>query len=130
MMTTRDHRVGPATCRVRRCNAMPSSLHESVREVSSVHVPASEQGKGYATTLMHKVCRDADAAGIVLVLWPQPYGDDAAMSREQLCAWYEREFGFVVTQPEPLMMARQPGATPRLLRLNPVIEAMAKEIPQ
>ena len=63
----------------------------------------------------------------MLVLWPQPYGDDIAMSRDQLQAWYEREFGFAVVQPEPLMMARQPGGTPRLLRLNPVIEAMAKE---
>ena len=126
-MQTRDHQVGPATCRVRRCNAMPSSLHESVREVACLHVRASEQGKGYATTLMHKVCREADAAGVVLVLWPQPYGDDVAMSRDQLRAWYERGFGFALVQPEPMLMARLPGATPRMLVLNPVIQALAKE---
>ena len=127
MMQTRDHSTGPATCRVRRCTAMPSSLHESVREVACLHVPASEQGLGYATALMHNVCREADAAGIVLVLWPQPYGEDTAMDRDQLQHWYARRFGFAVVQPEPLMMAREPGATPRLLRLNPVVEAMARD---
>ena len=126
-MKTCDHRVGAATCRVRRCNAMLTSMHATVREVASLHVPHSEQGKGYATTLMHKICRDADAAAIVLVLWPQPYGDDIALSREQLQAWYERAFGFAVVQAEPLLMARLPGETSRRQALNLVIEAMVKE---
>lgn len=123
-METRDHKVGAATCRVRCTNAVPASMRHGIREVTSLQVPAAEQGKGYATTLMHSVCREADAANIVLVLWPQPFGDDVALSRGQLVDWYSRTFGFQVIQPDPVLMARMPGATPRLLRLNPTIEAI------
>ena len=72
---------------------------------------------------MHKVCREADAAGIVLLLWPAPYGD-AGMSMEQLAVWYASEFGFSVIQAEPMLMARLPDGTPRKLRLLPVVEAI------
>lgn len=123
-MKTRDHKVGAASCRVRRTNAVPATMREGIREVANLEVPASEQGKGCATTLMHSVCREADKDGIVLVLWPQPFGDNIAMSRGQLIDWYARTFGFQVIQPEPVLMARMPGATPRLLRLNPTIEAL------
>lgn len=118
-MESGQRRVGPASLRVRQTDAFPRHMRASLREVASLEVPASEQRKGYATTLMHKVCREADAAGIVLVLWPQPYGDNVSMSREQLADWYAREFGFQAIQPEPLLMARQPGATPRFLELKP-----------
>lgn len=123
-METRDYRVGPATCRVRRSNAVPMQMREGVRELCSLEVPAAEQGKGYATTLVHKVCREADEAGVVLILWPQPWGDNIAMSRNQLAEWYAREFGFQAIQPDPLLMARMPGATPRALGLLPVADAV------
>jgi N-acetylglutamate synthase-like GNAT family acetyltransferase len=123
-METKDHKVGAATCRVRRTNAVPATMREGIREVACLQVPASEQGKGYATSLMHSVCREADAAGIVLVLWPQPFGDHIAMGKTQLIDWYARTFGFQVIQPDPVLMARMPGSTPRLLRLNPTIEAL------
>lgn len=99
-------------------------MREGIRELASLEVPAAEQGKGYATSLLHKVCREADAAGIVLVLWPQPFGDHIALSRTQLIDWYARSFGFSVIQPDPVLMARLPGATPRMLRLNPTVEAL------
>jgi hypothetical protein len=74
------------------------------------------------------VCREADAAGLVLVLSPQPFGDNINLSKEQLTDWYERSFGFAIIQHEPMvLMARMPGATPRLLTLNPVTEALQKE---
>lgn len=123
-METRDHKVGAATCRVRRTNAVPVHMREGIREVAALEVPAREQGKGYATTLMHKVCREADAAGVVLLLWPQPFGDHIAMSRDQLADWYARSFGFQVIQDEPVLMARMPGSTPRLLGLNPTMKAI------
>lgn len=125
-METRDHRVGPASCRVRQTNAVPQHMRAGVRELCCLEVPAGEQRKGYATTLVHKVCREADAAGIVLILWPQPWGDNIAMSRAQLAEWYAREFGFQAIQPEPLLMARMVGSTPRLLSVQPVAVA-AKE---
>lgn len=127
MMETGQRRVGPATLRIRQTNALPERMRARTREVVSLEVPAAEQHKGYATTLMHKVCREADAVGIVLVLWPQPFGENISLSRGQLADWYAREFGFAAIQAEPILMARMPGATPRLLRLNPVVEAVAKE---
>ncbi len=126
VMKTGDRSVGPAHCRVRQTNAVPERMRGRVREVSGVEVPVNEQNKGYATTLMHKVCREADAANIVLVLWPQPFGDNISLSKQQLIGWYRERFGFQCIQPEPYLMARMPGATPRLLSLNPVTEALQR----
>lgn len=127
MMETKDHRVGPASCRVRQTNALPERMRARTRELCCLEVAAGEQRKGYATTLVHKVCREADKANVVLVLWPQPFGENIAMSRSELEAWYERAFGFQRIQADPVLMARMPGATPRMLTLNPVVEAIAKE---
>lgn len=124
LMLTGERTVGPARCRVRQTNGVPAHLRPRVRELASLEVPRAEQGKGYATTLVHKVCREADAAGLVLVLWPQPWGDHLALSRDELEAWYGREFGFVRIQAEPVLMARQPGATPMRLQLTPVSAAV------
>jgi len=121
-MDTRTYTLGPASCRVRRTQAVPAHMREGIRELASLQVPPAERGKGYATTLVHKVCRDADAAGVVLVVWPQPFGD-VAMTAEQLQAWYGREFGFQVIQPEPVLMARPVDGTPRVLSLTPAAEA-------
>jgi hypothetical protein len=127
-MPTGERKVGPARCRVRQCTALPERMRAKTREVVDVETPFDEQGKGYATTLLHKVCREADAAGLVLVLSPQPFGDNINLSKEQLIDWYERSFGFAVIQHQPMvLMARMPGATPRLLTLNPVTEALQKE---
>jgi hypothetical protein len=127
-MPTGERKVGPARCRVRQCTALPERMRAKTREVVDVETPFDEQGKGYATTLLHKVCREADAAGLVLVLSPQPFGDNINLSKEQLTDWYERSFGFAIIQHEPMvLMARMPGATPRLLTLNPVTEALQKE---
>jgi GNAT superfamily N-acetyltransferase len=127
-MPTGERRIGPASLRVRRCTALPEHLRAKTREIVDVETLFAEQGKGYATTLMHKVCREADAAGLVLVLSPQPYGDNINLSKQQLTEWYERSFGFAIIQHEPVtLMARMPGATPRMLQLNPITEAMQKE---
>lgn len=123
-MKTGTRTSGHAACRVRHTNAVPASMRADIREVCGVEVPAEHQGQGHATALMHKVCSEADAASIVLVLWPQPWGDNIALSRDQLIEWYASTFGFQVIQPEPVLMARMVGATPRRLKLNPVIEAL------
>ena len=125
---TGERSVGPARCRVRRCVALPLHLRSTTRELVNLEVPFAEQGKGYATSLVHKVCREADAAGLVLVLSPQPFGDNMNLSKQQLEDWYARSFGFQVIQTTPMtLMARAPGATPRMLTLNPVTEALVKE---
>jgi predicted GNAT family acetyltransferase len=103
--------------------ALPKRLRDSTREITKVYTPASEQGKGHATELMLDVCEEADKAGLVLVLWPRPYGDDVALSGTQLESWYAR-FGFRVIQPEPVLMARAPGLYTRLAPVAAACEAL------
>ncbi|AKA60343.1 hypothetical protein P26218_40 [Rhodoferax phage P26218] len=127
-MKTGDRSVGPAKLRVRQCPALPPALQKTTRELVNVETPFKEQGKGYMTTLIHKVCREADAAGLVLVLTPQPYGDNINLSKQQLEDWYARSFGFHVIQREPMtLMARMVNGTPQALQLNPITEALYKE---
>lgn len=122
-MQTGERKSGPATCRVRQTNAVPKAMQDGIRELACLHTPAAEQGKGHATTLVRKVCKEADASNIVLMIWPKPYGDDQAMNTEQLAQWYER-FGFQQIQPEPPLMARMPGSTPRLLQPTDITKAI------
>lgn len=127
-MKTGDRSVGPAKLRVRQCPALPPTLQKTTRELVNVETPFAEQGKGYMTTLIHKVCREADAAGLVLVLTPQPYGDNINLSKQQLEDWYARSFGFHVIQREPMtLMARMVDGTPQALQLTPVTEAIYKD---
>jgi hypothetical protein len=103
-------------------------LQKTTRELVNVETPFAEQGKGYMTTLIHKVCREADAANIVLVLTPQPYGDNINLSKQQLEEWYARSFGFHVIQTEPMtLMARMVNGTPKLMERTPITEAIYKE---
>lgn len=127
-MKTGDRSVGPAKLRVRQCPALPPALQKTTRELVNVETPFAEQGKGYMTTLIHKVCREADAAGLVLVLTPQPYGYNINLSKQQLEEWYARSFGFCVIQTEPMtLMARMINGTPKMMELTPITEALYKE---
>lgn len=127
-MKTGDRSVGPAKLRVRQCPALPPALQKTTRELVNVETPFAEQGKGYMTTLIHKVCREADAANLVLVLTPQPYGDNINLSEQKLEDWYARSFGLHVIQREPMtLMARMVNGTPKMLELTPITEAIYKE---
>lgn len=118
-MKTGDRSVGPAKLRVRHCPALPPALQKTTRELVNVETPFDEQGKGYATTLIHKVCREADKAGLVLVLTPHPYGDNINLSKQQLEDWYARSFGFYVIQTVPMtLMARMINGTPKAMELT------------
>jgi N-acetylglutamate synthase-like GNAT family acetyltransferase len=118
-MKTGPRSVGAATLRIRQCPALPPALQKTTREIVNVETTFAEQGKGYATTLMHKVCREADAAGLVLVLTPQPWGDNINLSKQQLEEWYARSFGFCVIQTEPMtLMARMINGTPKAMELT------------
>ena len=55
--------------------------------VNRVNTPAGYRGRGHARSLMGQCLADADAEGITLYLWINPYGD---MDETQLGAWYER----------------------------------------
>ena len=103
--------------------ALPRRLRDKTREITKVHTQAAEQGNGHASALMQDVCDEADRAGITLVLWPRPYGDDIALSASMLQDWYAG-FGFRVIQPEPVMMARSPGLYTRLVPVAAACEAL------
>lgn len=117
----REH--GPASLQVRVSVALPKRMRDGTREITKVHTPADEQGKGHATALLRQVCEEADQAGVVLVLWPRPYGDDIALSSSMLRDWYA-SFGFKVIQPEPAMMARAPGLYTKLAPVASACERM------
>lgn len=101
--------VGPrthkqASLRIAVAECLPDDMHADTREV--VGVASANPRKGHATALLWEVCREADAACVMLVLFPSAFADgmdDAALER-----WYAR-FGFVAVQREPaVMMARSP----------------------
>lgn len=120
--------IGPrtheaASLQVRICMALPKHLRERTREITKVHVSEQYQRQGYATALLQEVCEEADRAGITLVLWPRPYGDDIAMSAPMLQRWYAG-FGFRAIQQDPVLMARAPGLYTRLAPVAAACEAL------
>jgi hypothetical protein len=117
--------LGPARLELRRPQFKDAP--PNLREIIELEVPSAEQRKGYGTSLVHAVCREADKYRFVLMLAPQPFGDHIAMSKDELSVWYCEEFGFMPVQTEPLIMARMPGATPSKLTLKPLNAALYKE---
>lgn len=115
-----------ASLRIRRCTALPEHMRKDTREVLELTTVPEKRGQGYATSLMHALCREADAANITLVLFVKPF-DDEPLSARELRTWYSKTFGFTVLQEDPVLMARMPGSTPKLLKLHPLQEALYKE---
>jgi N-acetylglutamate synthase-like GNAT family acetyltransferase len=123
-MKTGNRKEGSAELRIRQCSAFPPHMRERTRELCNLEVPADEQNKGAATALMHKVCHEADEAGMTLVVFVNPFGDNIALSRTQLREWYAKRFGFQVIQDDPCLMARLPGSTPPVMKLNPITKEL------
>ncbi len=132
-MRTGFRRVGGASCHVKMCEALPKHMQGMTREIYKFQTARDQRNKGYATSLMHSVCREADQFGITLVLFAKAYEvtdkrddseDDDRLTQEDLEDWYSRTFGFQVIQKEPCLMARAPGATPKVgLTLKPLAAA-------
>lgn len=94
--------LGSATCRIAIPTGLPEHMQESAREI--IDVTASNPRKGHATSLLYKVCEEADRTCTTLILTAKPFQD--GMTEEQLITWYSR-FGFIPIQDEPVIMARQ-----------------------
>jgi GNAT superfamily N-acetyltransferase len=109
------HRHGSASCVIKDSILVPKEMRKGLRELTKLHTPAESRGKGHATALLHDVCAKADEAGVLLLLHVEPYAQPD-MTKAQLEAWYVR-FGFQMIQPDPLLMARMVGGTPRVLSL-------------
>lgn len=119
-----------ASCKVSFCQGVPANLRGKTREISHVDTPENLRNRGMATQMLLNVCDEADAHKVILVLFPEPFGDNPSMSRDQLEHWYESKFGFQTIQEEPVrMMARMCGATPRPFTptfISEVIHKVAK----
>ena len=104
---------------------MPAHMRAGVREVVNLQCKPELRKRGYATTLMHLVCRQADEFEKVLLLYPKAFADGEVMADTQLMDWYCRSFGFAPIQKDPVLLARMVGATPKMsLQLNPTVEAL------
>lgn len=124
-------RVGGASCHVRVCEALPEHMRAGTREVFKLWTDPKHRNRGFATSLMHSICREADVTGVTLVLFAKPYfdKDEAYLPQEELEAWYCATFGFQIIQHEPKLLARAPGATPRVgLRLAPMTQAVIESV--
>lgn len=118
-------RVGGASLRLRIPQSLPKHMHDKMREVVELKTDPSLRKRGYATSLMHSVCRDADKYVRILLLYPKAFQDEQGLNDGQLQDWYSRQFGFMPIQANPVLMARMVGATPQTsLKLNPSTEAI------
>lgn len=121
-------RVGAASCQIRAAELLPMHMRSGARMVTDVFTEPGQTGKGYATTLMHRICQEADEQKVLLILEPKPF-DHASMSQEELEVWYAVRFGFQMIQLDPMLFARMPGATPKVgLRLNPATQAIIEQV--
>lgn len=106
----RTHKA--ASLRIAIAECLPEDMRAGTREI--VSLASTNPRKGYATTLLWTVCSEADAARVVLILFPRPFGD-GALGDEKLEHFYGK-FGFVVVQREPaVMMARSPDTVRRVV---------------
>lgn len=123
-MKAGQRKFGAATCKVGRTVQVPVHMRDHIIEMSAVYTPIEERKQGFATKLIGLVCDEADAAGKLLLIHVQPYGD-SDLGVSQLEKWYADKFGFTRIQDKPLLMARQVGATPRFLtNLTPIGQAI------
>lgn len=123
-------RSGASRCQIRAAEILPMHMRSGARMVTDVFTEPDQTGKGYASTLMHRICQEADEARILLVLEPKPF-DHAKMSQEELEVWYAVRFGFQMIQLAPMLFARMPGATPKVgLRLAPITAALLERVSQ
>ena len=112
MTGKREHET--ASCNLVVSNALPLGMRRKVRELHALIVPEQDRNKGYASQLLHDVCREADEHGMTLFL--------SVDGGEKLIAFYTR-WGFQPIQAKPVLMARMAGATPRTLK--PISQALA-----
>jgi len=104
---------GPAGLRLSYCVAAPAHLRGGMLEITSLLTAVGERGKGHASELLASVCAEADKAGKLLLIQPQPF-DAGSMTQDQLTAWYAGH-GFEVLQVEPeLLLVRQSATAKRI----------------
>lgn len=76
--------------------------NESIRYLSHLYVPKEHRQKGYASDLLNTITKQADEAGITLLLEPKAYDDG---TYTDLKPFYVKH-GFKVIQKTPTLMMR------------------------
>ena len=76
-----------------RSGESPSQEPFEVIKLESIHVPASEQGRGKSKDIMSRICNIADQNGMWMYLEASPFGEKP-LSTPQLVKLYE-SFGFI-----------------------------------
>lgn len=88
-------------------DAYPPEVQQVCRELTELYTLPEFRGQGKATELLENVCKEADDAGMSLLIHVKPY-DDCKMESVRLQSWYAR-LGFVVFQSKPeVLMCRVP----------------------
>lgn len=104
-------RIGPrtygaASCKINFCEVLPNRRHD-LRELTHVWCDPAKREQGQASEMMQKLCDEADAKLMVLLLSAKPYGDDKGPDVEGLKKFYSK-FGFRSLPGEENAMARPP----------------------
>lgn len=86
-----------ASCNVRLA-AVPLSLKGSVLEINDLKTEPGMRGRGLATKLVAKICKEADLAKKLLIL----IADNVSLEK-----WYNKH-GFERIQDSPILMLREP----------------------
>ena len=95
---------GDSALRLQMSKAVPEHMRKGTREITSLYTKEESRGKGKASQLLQKVCKEADNVGIVLLIAPKPF--DNGLGQQELEDFYSRH-GFVRINEEPILMARQ-----------------------
>jgi hypothetical protein len=99
-----------ASLRVAIAESLPVEFWERTREI--VAVQSTDQGRGEATALLWRTCREADEAELALIVKPEPFAD--GLSMVQLLKFYAK-FRFVPIQQQPcVLLARRPERVVRI----------------
>lgn len=98
-----ERKYGAAIAVVRFCEGVPEHMKHDVREITDVYTDPKMRRQGHATELMNRICKEADAKKMILVLRPGQFGD-GEMTDRQLYEWYGNTFGFNEIQREPVVL--------------------------
>lgn len=103
-MKTGKRTNGAASCELRYSMLIDPANRGKVRELVGMRTEAGQRSKGQASALLKDVCKEADAAGVALLVTVKPFGK-SKMDKQALALWYSRN-GFEAIQTEPLVMVR------------------------
>jgi GNAT superfamily N-acetyltransferase len=79
-----------------------------IRNLTHLYVNPEYRNQGQASALLAKVNKEADEAGVALLVSPEPYGD-YDLDQSELETFYAKH-GYVRLQDEPLLMVRYVNA--------------------